>query len=126
MAGPLGARPSPEIPSREEPRLVVVRAEVRRAGVRDVDRDERDPRLQVLRRDRGRGGFVGLELDRQIDLLANQLLCVSKRHLWLVAVVDDDELDLRVFGRTQETGVHFTRKRSVAALRRVPDPMALL
>ena len=94
--------------------------------MRDVDGDERDAGLEVLRRNRRRRRIVGLELNRQVDLLANQLLRVAKRDFGLVAVVHDDELDPRVLGRPQQARVDLTRKRSVMSLRRVADSVACL
>ena len=43
----------------------------------DVDGDEGDARFQVLGRDLGGDGLVGLELDHEIDALAHELLGVA-------------------------------------------------
>ena len=49
-AVPALPRPARQVASRQQARLVVVRAEVGRAGMRDVDGDHRDVRLVVARR----------------------------------------------------------------------------
>ena len=61
--------------------------------MRNLDGDERDVRLAVLGGDDRRDVLVGLELDDEIDLLANQDVGVALRDLRAVAVVDRDELD---------------------------------
>ena len=63
----------------------------------DLDRDQGDVRLAVLRRDNRRHLFVGLELDDEIDLLTHEHVGVALRDLRVVAVVDANELD--PFGR---------------------------
>jgi len=52
----------------------------------NVDRDERDVGLEVLRCDGGRDGLVGLEFDDEIDVLADELFGDAERDLRLVAV----------------------------------------
>ena len=67
IAGPVLLRPARQVPPGEQPRFVVVRAEVGGARMRNVDGDHRDARLVIRRGDGRRDGFVGLELDDQID-----------------------------------------------------------
>src|SRR5262245_49318061 len=54
LAVPSALRPAAQIASGEHAGLVVVRAEVGRAGMRNVDGDNRDTRLEVARGDLGR------------------------------------------------------------------------
>ena len=93
FAVPVLLRPSAEIAAADETRLVVVGAEVGGARMRHLDRDQRDVRFAVLRRDDRRDVLVGLELDDEIDFLAHEDVGVALRDLRVVAVVDADELD---------------------------------
>ena len=83
------------------------------------------PRLVVGRGDRRRDRFVGLELDDQIHAFADQQLRVLDRDLRLIAVVDDDQLDLRALGGADEAGVDLVGERAVLALAGIADPVAL-
>ena len=94
--------------------------------MRNVDGDHRHARLVIARRDGRRDRLVGLELDHQIDARANQLLGVAERDLRLIAVVDDDQLDLLAFGGAQQALVDFAREGAVLlALRGIADAIAL-
>src|SRR5262249_32300757 len=42
-------------------------------------------------------------------------------NFWLVAVIDDNQLEMFAFGRTDEPHVHFAREGTVLALRGVSD-----
>ena len=81
-------RPAAEVPAADQPGLVVVGAEVGRARMRHLDRDQRNAGLAVLRRDDRRDVLVGLELDHEVDLLAHEHVGVALRDLGVVAVVD--------------------------------------
>ena len=108
----------PEIAAAEQSGLVVVRAEVGGARVGDVDGDQRNARLEVLRRDGRRHRLVGLELDDEIDLLLDQVLRVPQRHFRLIPVVDDDELEVLAFCGAKQARMHLAGKRAVLPLRR--------
>ena len=95
FAVPALLRPAAEVPAADQAGLVVVRAEVGRAGMGDLEGDERDLRIAVFRRDRCRDVLVGLELDDEVDLLTDQDLGVALRDFRVVAVVDADELRRR-------------------------------
>ena len=87
----------------------------------DVDGDKRDVGLEVLRCDGGRDGLVGLELDDEIDVLADELLGVAERDLRLIAVADDDELDVLALGRPQQARVDLAGERAVLPLGAVAE-----
>ena len=72
LAVPLLSRPPRQMTSGEQPGLVVVRAEIRGSRMRNVDGDQRDAGLLVLRGDSRGDGLVGLELDDQIDAIPDQ------------------------------------------------------
>ena len=76
------------------------------------------PGLVIARGDGRRHRLVGLELDHEIDALANQVLGVAERDLRLVAVVDDDQLDLLALGGAQRA------RRALRAGRSCPAPCA--
>ena len=78
----------PEVASADQASLVVVRAEIGRAGMRHLDRDERDPCLAILGGDNRRHVLIGLELDDQIHLLADEDVGVPLGDLRAVSVVD--------------------------------------
>ena len=59
---------------------------------------ERDTGLEISRRHFRSDRLVGLELEREIEVLANQMFRVPQRDLRLISVVDDDQLDVRGFG----------------------------
>ena len=107
----------------KESGLVIVRAKIGRFGMRHVDGDQRNVRFEVLRRDRRRNGLVGLELDDEIDALANEVLGIAQGDLGLVAVVDNDQLDVLAVGRTLEAAEHLAGKGGVLALGGIPDPV---
>ena len=88
VAVPVLLRPAPEMAAADQPGLVVVGAEVGRAGMRHFDRDQRDVGLAVLGGDDRRDVLVGLELDDEVDLLADEDVGVALRDLRAVAVVD--------------------------------------
>ena len=74
LAVPMLLRPTSQIMSRHQPGLIVVGAEIGRARVRNIDRDERNARLQVFAGDGGRNQFIGLELHYQVHLLFDQVV----------------------------------------------------
>ena len=90
-----------------------------------VDGDERDAGFQVRGRDGRRDGFVRLELDHEIDALPDQVLGISERHLRLVAVVEDDQLDVLAIGGSLQAREHLSRKGGALALRGIADPVPL-
>ena len=94
--------------------------------MRDLDRDERDVRFAVLRRDDRRDVLVGLELDHQVDFLSHQHVGVALRNLRAVAVVDRDELDALRGRRALQTVGDFLGELVVGALRRVTEAIWLL
>ena len=126
FARPMLLRPSPQVPPADEAGLVVVGAEVGRARMGNLDRDERDVRFAVLGGDDRRHVLVGLELDHQIDLLAHEDVGVALRDLGAVAVVDRDELDALCGGGALQAVGDFLRELVVGALRRVAQPIGLL
>ncbi len=124
LAAPALAREAPEAASGQKPRLVVVGAEVGGSGVRDVDRDHRNPRLEVARGDGGGDRLVGLELDHEVDAFPDQELGVAQRRLRLVAVVHHHQLDVLALGRRQQARAHLARERARLALVGVADAVA--
>ena len=70
-------------------------------------------------------GLVGLELDDQIDAIPDQKLGVLDRDLRLIAVVDDDELDVLTLGGVHQPRMNLARERAVLPLRAIPDPVFL-
>ena len=87
----------------------------------DVDGDEGDVGVEVFGGDGRRDGLVDLELDGQIDALADEVLGVAKCDLGLVAIVDDDELDVLTFGRPLEAAQDLPHERAVLVLGGVTD-----
>ena len=110
-----------QIAAAQQPGLIVVGAEIGGARMGNVDRDQRDARFEILRRNGRRDRFVGLKFDDEVDLFLDQVLRVSKRHLGLIPVVDDDELEPLAFSGAKQPGVHLTGKRAVLPLGRIPD-----
>ena len=90
---PVLLRPPAEVPAADQPGLVVVGAEIGRARMRHLDRDQRNVGFAVLRRDDRRHVLVGLEFDDQVDFLPDQDVGVALGDFRVVAVVDADELD---------------------------------
>ena len=123
VAVPVLLGPAPEVPAADQAGLVIVRAEVGGAGMRHLDRDQRDVRFAILRgHDRG-DVLVGLELDDQVDLLAHQDVGVPLGDLRVVAVVDANQLDALSRGGALEPGRDFLGELVVGALRGVTEPM---
>ena len=59
----------------------------------NLDRDQRDVRFAILGGDDRRNLLVGLELDDEVDALADENVGVALRDPRAVAVVDANELD---------------------------------
>ena len=68
---PMLLRPSRQMTAGDQPRLVIVRPEIGRPGMRNVDGDDRNARLVISGGNRGRDSFVGLKLDGEIDALTD-------------------------------------------------------
>ena len=126
LPGPAGLRPLPEVAAGEQSCLVIVGAEIRGARMRNVDRDERNVRFEVLRGDRRGHGLVGLKFDDEVDFLLDEMLGVAQRNLRLIAVIHDDQLEALTLGRPHQPGVHFAREGAVLTLGRVTDAEALV
>ena len=92
--------------------------------MRDVDGDNRDARLEVARGDLGRDGLVGLELDDEVDVLADEVIGVPKGNPRLIAVVDDNQLDVGARRGGDQAGMDLAGERAVLSLRRIADPVA--
>ena len=97
VPAPLAPGPASQVAARYQSGLIVVRAEIRRARMRNVDGDERDARLDISRGNGRRDRFVGLELERQIEVFSHQLQRVVQRDLRLIPIVHDDQLDASIF-----------------------------
>ena len=78
--------------------------------MRNVDGNQRDVRFEILRGNGGRHRLVGLKFDDEIDFLFDQMLRVAQGDLRLVAVVDNDKLELLAFGSPQQTDMQSLRK----------------
>src|SRR5262245_58863559 len=116
-------RPETQVPSREQSSLIVVGSEVRCTRMRNVDGDERDAGLQVGRSDRRRNRFVRLELDHEVNSLPNEVLGISQGYLGLVAIVQDDQLDVFAVGRSLQAREDLAREGRTLALRRISNPV---
>ena len=93
LSAPMLLRPSTEVTPADQARFVIVRAEVRRARMWNLDRDQRDVRFAILGGDDRRNLLVGLEFDDEVDALAHENVGVALRDPRAVAVVDANELD---------------------------------
>ena len=125
LAIPDLARPLPQVPPGEQPGFIVVGAEIRGAGMGNVDGNQWDLRFVVLGRNRRRHRLVGLKLDHQIDTVADQQLRVLEGNLRLVAVVDDDQFESLALGGAHESAMDLLAKRAVLPLRRIADAVPL-
>ena len=97
--------PAQTVP-RQQARLVIVGAEVGRARVRNIDRDERDLGLHVFRGDGWRDHFIGLKLDDQIQLLPDQIIRAAQSDFRLITIVRHDQLDVFPLGRPRQPDPH--------------------
>src|SRR5262245_32633566 len=93
--------------------------------MRNVDGDQRDAGVVVLGRNRRGNRLVGLKLDDEIDAVANQPLRILERHLGLITVIHDDEVDTLTFGGANQAAMNLMDERAVLSLRGVSDPVAL-
>src|SRR5882762_6792484 len=75
---PILAGPAAQMSPSEQPSFIVVRAKVGRSGVRNVDGDDGNIALQILSGNGGSDGFIGLELDDQIDGFTNQIIGIAQ------------------------------------------------
>ena len=121
VAVPVALRPASEEAAADESRLIVVGAEIDRAGMRDVDGDERDVGFHIFGGD-GRGDhLVGLEFDHQVDLFFDEVVGVAQCDLRLIAVVDGEQFDVLAFGGARQAVAHLAIERGVLALRGIAD-----
>ena len=104
-----------------QPRLIVVRAEVCRTRMRNLERDHRNARLAILRRNDRRDVLVGLELDDQINFLSDEHIRVPLRDLRVVAVVEADQFEPLRGGRALKAGRNLLRELVIGALRGVAE-----
>jgi len=91
--------------------------------MRDVDRDGGDPGLDVLRRDGRSDRFVNLKLDDQVRVLADHLSRIADRDPGVVSIADQDQLDVRLLGGPNESGVHHPEPPVLHVLIGVADPV---
>ena len=119
FAVPLLPGPASQMPSADQPGLVIVGAEVGGPRVRDFQRDQRNPRIAVFRGHDRRDVLVGLEFDDEIHLLAHQDVGVPLRDLGVVAVVDADQLQALRGRRALQAGRDLLGELIVGALRRI-------
>ena len=123
---PVLLRPFAEMAAANQTGFVVVRAEVGGAGMRNLDRDQRDVRVAVFCGDDRRDLLVGLELDHQVDALADQDVGVALRDLRVVAIVDRDQLDALHRRGALEARRHLLGELIVGALRRIAETVEAL
>jgi hypothetical protein len=98
LAFPVLARPAAKSLAADEAGLVVVGAEVSRAGVGDLDGDDGSVRLKELRCDDRGDALVGLVLEDEINALLDQQVSVAQGLSRGVSVVDPDEVDVLARG----------------------------
>ena len=60
-----------------------------------VNGNDRDARLQELLGDGGRNRLIGLELDCQIDLLANEMVGIAQRYFRIITIIDDNQFHVQ-------------------------------
>ena len=84
---PMLLRPTTKIAPTNESSLVVVRAVVGGSRMRNIDGDHRNTSFTVLGGNDGRDSLVSLELNCQVDLFANQKICVALGDLGAIAIV---------------------------------------
>ena len=123
---PVLLRPSRQMTAGEQPRLVVVRAEIGRAGMRNVDGDDRNA-APGDRRTAIAGATASSVWNSMTRSTPSRISSsrVAERDLRLIAVVDDDQLDLRSLGGAHQAAVNLARERAVLPLRRISDPVLL-
>src|SRR5260370_14553646 len=88
--------PASEMAAADQAGLVVVGAEIRCAGMRDVDGDDGELSPQILGGNGGSHCLVSLELDDQMHLLSNQPVCIAQSHPGLVSIIDRHHLHMSV------------------------------
>ena len=126
FALPVFERPAAEVASADESGFVIVGAEIGGAGMRDIDGDHGNARLQKLARDGGGHRLVGLEFDDEVDLFADQLIGVAVGGAGIVAIVENDELDAGGLRGPDQSGSHFAGERGILALGGVAQPIAAI
>jgi hypothetical protein len=84
--------------------------------VRDLDRNHGNARLVILRRDRRRDVREGLELNHQIELVADEMVRVPERNRPAEAVVEDHQIQARGLRGMKEALREGARERELGAL----------
>ena len=92
-----------------------------RAGMRDLDGDQRNAGVVILRRDRRRDLREGLEFDDEIDFGADEVIGVLQRDRSAIAIVGDHQLDARGLRRFEDALRHGARERELGGLRGKAD-----
>ena len=121
FAAPVALRPAAQIVAAHQTGLVVIRAEVSRARMGNIDRDKRDARLHVFRSDGGGDHLIGLEFDHQIHLFLDQVVGGAQGDFRLIAIIDDQQFDVLAFRCANQSEAHFAVERGVLPLRRIAD-----
>ena len=90
----------------------------------NVDRDEGKAHLVVPGGNRSRHVVVRLELDDEVDSLANEVLRVPEGNSRLIAIVEDEELHTLALGGPVQARAHLAREGRVVPLRGIADAAA--
>jgi len=106
----------------QQPCQVVIRAEIGRTGVGNIDRDQGYPRILEFRGNLGNRNLIDLELNRQVHTLADQLLGAPHRRLRITAVVYYDKFDLRFLACLDEPAEYLSGKGGRPVLVGIADP----
>ena len=78
--------------------------------MRNVDGNHWDSRLEKLLGDGRRDRLVGLEFDYQINFFANEMVRITQRYLWIVAVINHDQFEMKCLRSSQQTRFDLLRK----------------
>src|SRR6266568_4771816 len=111
--------PAPKIAAADQAGLVVIRTVVSRSGMRNVDGDHGDMGFPILCGYDGSHFFIGLKLDREIDLFTHEQVGATLRDLGAITVVDTNQFDSLGHCSSLQTLRALPRELIIGALRRV-------
>src|SRR5262249_36057521 len=121
LTPPLLIGPATQMSAAKKSSLVIICSEVGGSRMRNVDGNHRNARLEEFLGDRRRNGLVRFEFDHQIDFLTSEMVCIAKRYLRIVAIVNDDQFKMKRLRSAQQTGFHLLGKRRRLALSSIGD-----
>src|SRR3954466_9274103 len=113
---PMFLDPSTKITPTYQSGFIVVGAVISCAGMRNINRDHGNAGFAILCSDDWGDGFVRLELDCQIDLLAHEQVGIALGNFGVITIVERNEFNPFRLSRPLKAAGYLARKLIIGAL----------